>query len=89
MDEQPKITDEKLFSILLEQIMLLKTEVAINKTILESYIKSTNPETYLEVLAEVELQRRKFHEIHAQELTDLLLVESDQMANLLLNLLSK
>lgn len=34
MDLQSKISSEKLFAVLIEQIMLLKTEVAINSTIL-------------------------------------------------------
>lgn len=89
MDLQSKISSEKLFAVLIEQIMLLKTEVAINRSILESYIKNNNPNTYLEVLEQFELQRHKLHAAHAKELTDLLLVESDEMTNLLSKLLSK
>lgn len=89
MDTKSTISDEKLFAILLEQIMLLKTEVAINKIILESILPNILPGSYEKLLEVAKDKVQSLHEIHAKELTDLLEVESDQMTNLLSKLLSK
>jgi hypothetical protein len=89
MDDQSKIKDEKVFAILLNEIVLLKSEVELSKTILENYIQNTYPDNYNVILESFEKERLKYRAYFSQYLHDLLLVESDDMTNLLLKLLSK
>lgn len=84
-----KISDYKLFAILIDEILALKTKNAINEMVLEVLLQKNFPDSFEAFQVQLKAKVESLHAIHSQELIDLLHVESHESANDLRDLLSK
>ena len=84
-----KISDYKLFAILIDEILALKTKNAINEMVLEVLIQKNFPDSFEAFQVQLKVKVESLHALHLQELIELLHVESHESANDLRDLLSK
>ena len=89
MDSKNTILDHKLLGVLLGQIIILRTDLEITESINEALLEAVLPERASELYAMMKVKREGLLLTHYETLLDRLELESDQMADLLSNLLSK